>query len=396
MRCLWLTWIDPSPEHDGQRIYSGRLIHAMASTGARIEVLCASSAGSHRRDGDLDDGAVWHLAPHTPPPPWRSIGSRLPHLAYRAASPVLRRRLADLLNQPHWDCIVFDGLAAGWAIDAVTVRRTRARGRPALIYVSHNHEASTRTNIALAADSRSPRAILQRRDARKAAELERRLIASVDLITAITPEDAGQFQAQVAGTPILVLTPGYQGRRLPERRIGPEVPRRAVVVGSFDWNAKQTNLREFLDAADPLFAAAGAEIEVVGNGDPEFLDAMRAGTKATRLVGGVPSVTPFLDNARIAIVAERLGGGFKLKILDYVFNRLPIAALHGSTAGAPLAANTSMLCFDDHAPLAKGVLAAIDDLDLLNRLQRAAYDNCIDRFDWSDRGKTLTRSIAAL
>ena len=46
--CLWVTWTDPQPEHDGQRIYSGRLIEALASAGARVDVLCFASKGSQR------------------------------------------------------------------------------------------------------------------------------------------------------------------------------------------------------------------------------------------------------------------------------------------------------------------------------------------------------------
>jgi glycosyltransferase involved in cell wall biosynthesis len=195
---------------------------------------------------------------------------------------------------------------------------------------------------------------------------------------------------------VLVLPPGYQGRRLKQRRITGEVPRRAIVVGSFEWVAKQMNLQEFLRPADPIFASAGAELEVVGAGDPAFFESLRGSLKATRLVGRVESITPHLDAARIAVVAERLGGGFKLKVLDYVFNRLPVAALDGSVAGTPLTPDDTMLTFESHGPLAEGVAKAIDDLDLLNRLQTRAYEACSRRFNWEDRGQQLAASIAAL
>ncbi|HEY9566471.1 MAG TPA: glycosyltransferase, partial [Thalassobaculum sp.] len=221
-------------------------------------------------------------------------------------------------------------------------------------------------------------------------------VEAVDLVTAITPEDATRFRTRAADKPILVMPPGYDGRRVAERRITGEIPRRAIIVGSFQWIAKQMNLRDFVMAADPLFAAAGAELEIVGSGDPRFFEGLRAGLRATRLVGRVDSVDPHLDNSRIAVVAERFGGGFKLKVLDYVFNRLPIAALEGSVAGTPLRPDDSMLTFTDHRPLAKGVLAALDDLDLLNRVQASAYRACAERFNWSDRGERLAASMGAL
>lgn len=396
MRCLWLTWVDPVPEHDGQRIYSGQLIRSMADAGADMHVLCATSHSSHRRDGEREGRVTWHLVDHPFPPVWTSVGSSLPHVAHRSSVPAMQRRLAAVLEDGHWDSIVFDGLNSGWALDPVR-RALRAQSRRVrLVYLSHNHEESMRRGIAAEAQGNPLRRALLRRDARKAGLLERRMVDSADLLTAITPEDADQFRVRAVDKPVLVMPPGYQGRRVTERRITEAVPRRAIIVGSFQWIAKQMNLQDFLLAADPMFAEAGAELEIVGSGDPRFFESLRAGLKATRLVGRVDSVDPHLDSARIAVVAERLGGGFKLKVLDYVFNRLPIAALEGSVAGTPLTPDDSMLTFTDHRPLAKGVLSALDDLDLLNRLQTSAYRACAERFNWSDRGERLAASIGAL
>lgn len=395
MRCLWLTWVDPCPEHDGQRIYSGRMISAVAEAGAKVHVLCGASDLSPRREGDSEAGVTWHPVPHGLPPAWTSLGSGLPNIAHRSAVPAMQRRLLRALEAGPWDSIVFDGIGSGWALPYVA-RTLQDRARPCrLVYVAHNHEASMRRRIALRAEGSLLRRIMLRQDAAKIARLERRLVEAADVVTAITPDDAMLFERDAGAKPIVVLPPGYNGRRVATRQITEAVPRRAIVVGSFDWVAKQMNLEEFLAAADPLFAAAGAEIEVVGNGAPGFFDRLRGGLKATRLVGRVDSLMPHLDEARIAVVAERLGGGFKLKVLDYVFNRLPVAALDGSVAGTPLTPNDSILTFAHHRPLAEGVLSALDDLALLNRLQSSAYHACARRFDWSDRGRQLAAAIAA-
>ena len=50
---------------------------------------------------------------------------------------------------------------------------------------------------------------------------------------------------------------------------------------------------------------------------------------ATQFTGTVPDVTRYMDEARIAIVPERNGGGFKLKVLEYVFNRIPSSPCPG-------------------------------------------------------------------
>jgi polysaccharide biosynthesis protein PslH len=74
------------------------------------------------------------------------------------------------------------------------------------------------------------------------------------------------------------------------------------------------------------------------------------------------------------MVADPTGGGFKLKTLDYIFNRVPIAAMSGSIAGLPLTPGLHYLSFESIRELAQGVVAVIDDIERLNSLQRAAYD----------------------
>jgi hypothetical protein len=102
-----------------------------------------------------------------------------------------------------------------------------------------------------------------------------------------------------------------------------------------------------------------------------------------------------MDQARIAIVPERNGGGFKLKVLEYVFNRLPVFALRGSFAGVPLIHGDSVMLFDDQEALARGVLDTIDDLDRLNALQERAFAACRDRFDWASRGHQILSVITS-
>src|SRR6185503_3471443 len=112
----------------------------------------------------------------------------------------------------------------------------------------------------------------------------------------------------------------------------------------------------------------GAELVAVGSAEERFLKRLRQRTTASSFTGTVPDVTRYMDEARVAIVPERNGGGFKLKVLEYVFNRIPVFALSGSFAGVPLVHDDSVMLFPDHAALARGVLETIDNLDKLNRL----------------------------
>lgn len=396
MNCLWVTWIDPWPEHDGQRIYTGRLIEALAAAGARVQVLAYGHDASHRRDGCAEGTVRWHLPPEEKDAAWRSVLSTLPHLAHRCATPSMRAGLDGMLDRENWDCIVFDGLSAGWALQACLGRYADRRDRPRLIYISHNHEESTRANVALNYSGSPIKKRLMHLDAAKAATLERRIVDEADMVTAITPEDAVKFTARTRQTPVIVLSPGYGGHKVERRHIGPGTPRRAVIVGSFDWIAKQMNLREFLSIADPLFAERGVKLQVVGGGNETFLDEMRRRYPGVDITGRVGDISPYFDNARVAIIPEHSGGGFKLKALDYVFHRTPVAALTGAVAGIPLKAGENILLFNRYKELAEGVLSVIDDFPYLSRLQESAYTTCSHAFDWRKRGRILRTAIDAL
>ena len=82
-------------------------------------------------------------------------------------------------------------------------------------------------------------------------------------------------------------------------------------------------------------------------------------------------------------------GGFKLKGLDYVFNRVPVLAMRVALPGMPLEDGRSIGLFDTHQELAEGVVALIDDFESLNRRHEAAFEACAARFDWQRIGRRL-------
>lgn len=386
MRCLWIGRDCPYPADSGDVIYSSRLLESFRDAGADVTMLCRA------RDGgpppDLPDGVTWRIVTSPVRSSFSSLVTRAPNIGRRHDTPAMGAALADELGRAPWDVVLFDHIGAAWALSQIRTHRQRSPGSK-LVYLSQNHEASTRMLVARNAPGNPAAGAVLRFDAWKAGRLERALVAAADLVTVVTDDDRTAFVEDAPSTPCLVLMPGYLDRVVEARTLTADLPRRAVIVGSFDWVAKRMNLEEFLEVADPLFAAAGAELLVVGRGPADWLERLRSRMKATRLTGFVDSVLDHLDDARIGIVAERSGGGFKLKVLHYVFNRVPVAALSSSLSGVPLVEGESDIEAPTLHALAERTLAAIDDLDRLNRLQQRAFDACRDRFDWTTRGRSL-------
>ena len=385
---LWLTLCDPDPQTNGQFIYSGGLIRAVAKAGAKLTVLGLSRkpGQSHsRREPNID----WQFVEDRPPGRWTRIASRFPSNAQRTRVPEMKAALARHLAQGRWEAVVLDSLTVGWALPQV-LRYRRRHPETKVVYLAQNQEAAAMR--ALARMEKGWRRPVRFADAVKTEWLERRLVRTADLVTADAPDDCRELAALAPGKPVIFVPPGYDGPRVAARTIHSQLPRRAVVVGSFDWSAKRLSLEAFLSVAVPIFAAKGISLQVVGRTEGAYVAALRRRFPSVEVVGTVPDVRPYMAKARLALVPDTLGG-FKLKSLDYIFNRLPIFALEGAVPGTPLDDRRGLRLFKSHTELARGVVDTIDDAAALNEQQETAFALAADCFDWEAIGQSLVRQI---
>jgi hypothetical protein len=385
---LWLTLCDPDPQTNGQFIYSGGLIRAVAKAGAELTVLGLSRkpGRSYRRSEPNID---WQFVEDRQASRWIRVASSFPLTALRTRVPEMRAALAAHLASGNWDAVVLDSINVGWALPHV-LRYRRRHPRTRVVYLAQNQETTAMRMLAQA--ERGWRRVVRFMDAAKTDRMERRLVRVADLVTADSPDDCKALAALSPGKPVVFVPPGYDGPRIARRTIDSSLPRRAVVVGSFDWAAKRLSLEAFLTIAAPLFATKGIALQLVGRTEASHVAALRRRFPSVEIVGTVPDVRPYMAKARLALVPDTLGG-FKLKSLDYVFNRLPIFALDGAVPGTPLDDRRGIRLFKSHAELARGVVDTIDDTAALNEQQETAFALAADCFDWVAIGQSLMRQI---
>jgi polysaccharide biosynthesis protein PslH len=391
MNCLWISRDLPFPLDAGDKIYSANLARSLADSGARLRF-------------------IGFPGPEAAPPPadwpieWLSVGgakrnrlsamlSARPVQASQHATRAYRELLDRQLQEP-WDAVIFDSYGSGWALRPFLARaNTGQHKRPLPVYVSHNHEESVWRSMASRAQGSPVRKLALWQNYIKARVLERALTKHVGLITTITEEDASAYRAQAPQRPTVTLTPGYKGWSAPPRVIDAQTPRRVVIVGSFRWLPKQENLRRFIEQADAIFAQHAITLEVIGEVPAELRAELTRQTRATEFHGFVDDIGRHFAQARMALVPELIGGGFKLKFLDYMFGRVPIAAIGAAANGLPRAAREHVLTRDDLPSLTMAIVDKIDDFDALNRMQRGAYAAAEGEFRWSDRGLKLREAI---
>ncbi len=389
LRCLWLARALPFPLDSGDRIYSARLAGSMADAGCQVHFV-----GLSAKPADMppaQPGLTWDAVDGGAQPTWRGLLSLQPLNGAIHATPAYRQRLAALLAQT-WDVVVLDHYGMAWALPAVQRSARRQARPPVLVHVAHNHESTLWRDMVRLFTGSPLRRFGLWQNMRKTERVEQQLATGADLLCCITAEDAQAFRQGNGASRTLVLTPGFNGLQMPDRTLTPETPRRVVMVGSFRWVVKQENLKALVQQADRVFCDRGIGLDVIGD-VPDALRAELAGYPSVTLHGFVDDIAPLFRRARLAIVPELIGGGFKLKFLDYIFGRMPVVTLDGAAAGLPEAVRRAMLGCADLPALVATVAARIDDLPALDRLQREAHAAASQLFHWPDRGLALRDAV---
>ncbi|HZF15733.1 MAG TPA: glycosyltransferase [Steroidobacteraceae bacterium] len=391
LRCLWIARYIPHPMDAGAKVYSARLAESVAATGASVRFLGFGRVSAVPPQSRIE----WVAVPGEKRGRAPAFFSTLPVAAATDATSAFATELDRQLREP-WDAIVFDGYGTGWALERCLAHRNRhASAPPVLVHVSHNHEETLWRSMARESSESMPMRIVHWQNYIKVRALERRIVRNVDLLTTITDEDAREFRRTTAREASLTLTPGHAGVRTPSRVIDARVPRRVILVGSFRWVLKQENLRRFIALADPVFAKHDIELDVVGDVAGNLLNDLQESTRATRFCGFIDDLTPYFAQARMAVVPELIGGGFKLKFLDYIFARVPVATLSQAAAGFPAAIREATLARDDFESLIEAIVSHIDYFRELNRMHERAYSAAESQFDWQDRGLWLQQAMAS-
>jgi len=402
MRILWLTREYPKPTVRGDLVYADNLIESLGTAeGISLTVLALtqdSTAAPNRADicTRLENGITWRIIPRRNINRMWSLLSDLPGDAYRTGTPEYRTELTKQLESSHWDAIIINHICMGWAVQPLKAHMRKRGRRIPLVYVSHNHEMSLKPQVAESQEAALPYKEILKYDARKFVQLERRMIDACDLLTTITDEDLSLYRRDFPSQRMLCLLPGYDGNIVPERTISDAVPRQCIIFGSIVWIAKKQNLIDFARVADPVFRQADITVHVVGNIDDDVTNAISSWAKQFKFIGRVDDVSPHFATARLGIMPDLVGGGFKHKNLQYIFHRVPMISMTGQVSGLPLIEGTDINVAESYAQLANMVVETIDDFPRLNAMQTASFDKCLGCFDWARRGIQLRDAVSDL
>lgn len=138
--------------------------------------------------------------------------------------------------------------------------------------------------------------------------------------------------------------------------------RQILFLGALDWrpnlDAVEIMIREVMPQV--LAAAPNASLCVVGRSPPAWLADLIARSPGITLNANVPDVRPFMAQSAMMAVPLRIGGGSRLKIIEALAARLPVASSAIGAEGLHLEAGVDFDLADTPAEMARAILKRLN------------------------------------
>jgi glycosyltransferase involved in cell wall biosynthesis len=125
-----------------------------------------------------------------------------------------------------------------------------------------------------------------------------------------------------------------------------------------------------------------AEFQIVGrNPSSEVLALDRE--EGIEVTGRVDEVRDFYENAAVAVVPLRRGGGTKLKVPEAMAARVPVVATSVGAQGLEIEDGVHLQVADEADAFAEATSRLLTHRDEARQITRAAYDRVKERYSWS-------------
>ena len=212
-------------------------------------------------------------------------------------------------------------------------------------------------------------------EARHAAHFDRALVVS--------ELDAQHLRVAAAGAAVSLIPNGVDTaalRPLPEAAAG----KRLIFVGHLRYPPNVDAVRFLAHHILPALRARipDARLTVVGDGAPGVLREF-SGRNDIDLVGRVLSPIPYYEDAHVAVVPLRAGGGTRLKILEAMALGRPVVSTPLGCEGLAVEDGKHLLIADDAEGFAAAVARLLTDRALATRLILVARALVERDYDWT-------------
>jgi sugar transferase (PEP-CTERM/EpsH1 system associated) len=289
-------------------------------------------------------------------------------------------RLAALLRDGAFDLVVADFLPP-------VVNMPERLPCPSVLF-THNVEAEIWRRHFETATQPLKRALLHGQWSRMLS-FERKALDHFDLVLTVSEKDRQTFQKLYPSTqrryyvvPTGVDTDYFSPAAGRTPRID-RAARRLVFTGSMDWLPNEDGMLYFCREILPLIRreAPDVTLSIVGRAPTPAVKRL-ADTAGIEVTGRVDDVRPYMEQAQVYIVPLRVGGGTRLKIFEAMAMAKPVVSTTIGAEGLPVTPGHDIVIADEPEAFARSVLQLLHNEPERRRLELAARQLVVERYDW--------------
>lgn len=317
MNVLILCSRIPFPLHDGGNLAVHNIFEGLLQAGVRTSML-AMNTSRHWVAPDSLPEIFSRLQQLVTVPvdnrikPVAALVSLLEGSSYnlkRFISKDYEQALIALLQSDTFDVIILEGL---FVTPYTSVIRKYSNAK--ICYRQHNIEFEIWERLAQDESNIVKRWYLQRLAA-ALRKYESETLNNYDSVAAISPIDAGRYQAMGCHLPIVNIPFGVQVEQLDEGAVAFEAPLQFYHIGAMDWQPNVDAMIWLLNEVWPqvMKQIPNACLHLAGRRMPEMF--FKHHWPGVKVYGEVEDAAAFESDKHILLVPLHSGGGLRIKVL---------------------------------------------------------------------------------
>jgi sugar transferase (PEP-CTERM/EpsH1 system associated) len=296
--------------------------------------------------------------------------SSMPFSVAKDNNPALRARAEQLVARDNYDLVICDFVQMAPAAVGLSCR--------ASLLFQHNVEAQIFERHA-----RTDRGWLRRwvmsRQWRKMQRFENRAGKQFDAVIAVSDQDREIFTRQYGWKHVRVIDTAVDVDYFQPQGEGNQGD--VAFVGSMDWMPNQEGVAYFVEEIWPQVRVQHprARFRIVGRNPSPQVESL-AGREGVEVLGTVPDVRPYLDEATVVVTPLLVGGGTRIKIFEAMAMEKPVVSTSLAAEGLKVIDQQHILLADTADRFATAVGRLLENSDERQRIGRAARELVCEKF----------------
>ena len=326
-----------------------------------------------------------------------------PFLVERDQLPEMHELVKRLLAENHFDIFHADQVTMTQFFNFPVAHNRGGGDLPKRVFDAHN--ATWKILERTANESRGPIKWLYRDEMRRLQQFEKKIIVDFDHTFTVSEIDKSSFleiledpravSKKITSIPIGINSRSYEasGNGSPDR------PNQIVTLGSLNYPPNADGIRWFMREVYPLVLQKipDAFLWVIGKNPPsDFFEYEKECADHLKVTGYVDDLTPYFDQASLAVIPVKVGGGMRVRILECFARGVPVITTTIGAEGIDVADGQNIFIEDEEEKFAQRIVEVLATEPLRSKVVLNAKNLVMEKYDWSVVLKELERVYSEL